>query len=63
VAAPCGWTVELTRRWPRRADVLVVVPALNSRLRHWLSDLDAAVALPVTHLVSSEGLVEERLAA
>jgi hypothetical protein len=25
-------------------DVLVVVPALNSRLRHWLSDVDDAVA-------------------
>jgi hypothetical protein len=25
-------------------DVLVVVPALNTRLRHWLSDVDAAVA-------------------
>lgn len=25
-------------------DVLVVVPALNSRLRHWLSDIDDAVA-------------------
>ena len=24
------------------ADILVVVPALNSRLRHWLSDEDAA---------------------
>jgi len=25
-------------------DVLVVVPALNTRLRHWLSDIDDAVA-------------------
>jgi hypothetical protein len=25
-------------------DVLVVAPALNSRLRHWLSDVDEAVA-------------------
>jgi len=25
-------------------EVLVVVPALNSRLRHWLSDIDDAVA-------------------
>jgi len=25
-------------------DVLVVVPALNSRLRHWLSDVDDAIA-------------------
>jgi hypothetical protein len=27
---------------PARADVTVVAPALNSRLRHWLSDEDAA---------------------
>jgi hypothetical protein len=26
------------------ADVLVVAPALNSRLRHWLSDVDEALA-------------------
>ena len=26
------------------AEVLVVAPALNSRLRHWLSDVDAALA-------------------
>jgi hypothetical protein len=25
-------------------DVLVVVPALNTRLRHWVSDIDDAVA-------------------
>ena len=27
----------------RSAEVLVVAPALNSRLRHWVSDIDAAV--------------------
>ena len=26
------------------ADVVVVAPALNSRLRHWVSDIDGAVA-------------------
>jgi hypothetical protein len=26
------------------ADVLVVAPALNARLRHWVSDVDAAIA-------------------
>jgi hypothetical protein len=26
----------------RRAEVLVVAPALNGRLRHWSSDSDAA---------------------
>ena len=34
---------ELMRRASgRRAEVLVVAPALNSRLRHWVSDDDAA---------------------
>ena len=27
----------------RRAEVLVLAPALNSRLRHWVSDIDGAV--------------------
>jgi hypothetical protein len=36
---------ELARRASAAAiDVLVVAPALNSRLRHWLSDVDEAVA-------------------
>lgn len=43
---PCPMLLdEVARRVsdaPR--DVLVVVPALNSRLRHWLSDVDDAVA-------------------
>jgi GABA permease len=33
---------EVARRTPD--DVLVVAPALNSRLRHWVSDIDGAVA-------------------
>src|SRR5689334_5954562 len=32
---------EVARRAP--AEVLVVAPALNSRLRHWLSDIDASL--------------------
>jgi hypothetical protein len=73
-------------------DVRVVAPALNSRLRHWVSDVDEALAsfaaeeiviathppgqsnwlerrliekararfdVPITHLVSNYGLVEE----
>jgi len=31
------------RALARPADVVVVAPALNSRLRHWASDVDAAV--------------------
>jgi hypothetical protein len=27
---------------PKRADVVIVAPALNSRVRHWLSDSDGA---------------------
>lgn len=36
---------EVARRAAERPiDVLVVAPALNSRLRHWVSDVDDAVA-------------------
>jgi GABA permease len=36
---------EVARRASETSiDVLVVAPALNSRLRHWLSDVDEAVA-------------------
>src|SRR3954447_20680587 len=43
---PCPMLVDEVPRCVRDApvDVLVVVPALNSRLRHWLSDIDDAVA-------------------
>jgi hypothetical protein len=58
-----------------RLDVLVVAPALNSRLRHWVSDVDDPVAraherldLAVTDLhergvVTNYGLVAEGRAA
>ena len=40
---PCPTLVnEVARRAP--ADVLIVAPALNSRLRHRVSDIDGAVA-------------------
>jgi hypothetical protein len=40
---PCPLlTDEVARRAP--AEVLVVAPALNSRLRHWLSDVDDALS-------------------
>jgi GABA permease len=43
---PCPMLLDEVARCARDAptDVLVVVPALNSRLRHWLSDIDEAVA-------------------
>jgi GABA permease len=43
---PCPMLLdEVSRRVSiAPVDVLVVVPALNSRLRHWLSDIDDAVA-------------------
>jgi hypothetical protein len=42
-----------------RAQVLVVAPALNTRLRHWLSDNDAAREAAQTRLIRCVG----RLAA
>jgi len=43
---PCPMLLDEVARLARDApvEVLVVVPALNSRLRHWLSDIDDAVA-------------------
>ena len=43
---PCPMLLDEVARRAGDApiDVLVVVPALNSRLRHWLSDIDDAVA-------------------
>jgi hypothetical protein len=43
---PCPALLDEVARRVRDApvEVLVVVPALNSRLRHWLSDIDDAVA-------------------
>jgi hypothetical protein len=43
---PCPMLLDEVARRAREApvEVLVVVPALNSRLRHWLSDIDDAVA-------------------
>jgi hypothetical protein len=52
---PCPTLVdEVVRHTP--ADVLVVAPALNSRLRHWVSDVDGAVA-------HAAGRLEQALAA
>jgi GABA permease len=43
---PCPTLLDEVARRAGNApiDVFVVVPALNSRLRHWLSDVDDAVA-------------------
>jgi hypothetical protein len=43
---PCPMLLDEVARRVSAApiDVLVVVPALNTRLRHWLSDIDDAVA-------------------
>jgi hypothetical protein len=43
---PCPMLADEVARRASAAptDVLVVAPALNSRLRHWLSDVDAALA-------------------
>ncbi len=43
---PCpGLIEEVARRsLARSGEVLVVAPALNSRLRHWVSDTDGALA-------------------
>lgn len=43
---PCPSLVdEVARRiGSGQGDVLIVAPALNSRLRHWVSDVDEAVA-------------------
>jgi hypothetical protein len=43
---PCPTLADEVARRASAAptDVLIVAPALNSRLRHWLSDVDAALA-------------------
>jgi len=46
------------------AEVLVVCPALNSRLKHWLSDVDKAVAAAARRLdVSLAALAEMGIVA
>lgn len=43
----------------RETSVLVVCPALNSRLKHWLSDVDDALALANGRLASSLAALAE----
>lgn len=49
---PCPGLIEevATRTLARAGHVLVVAPALNSRLRHWMSDSDAAIAAAAQRL-------------
>ena len=44
-SCPCPALIEAVaaRSEPGSTSVLVLAPALNSRLRHWVSDVDAAV--------------------
>jgi hypothetical protein len=41
---PCPGMLEEVARQASGGEVLVVAPALNSRLRHYVSDVDAATA-------------------
>jgi hypothetical protein len=43
---PCPTLVDEVARRVDTADneVLIIAPALNSRLRHWVSDVDEAIA-------------------
>jgi hypothetical protein len=49
---PCPGLIEevAERTLARQGHVLVVAPALNSRLRHWMSDTDAALAAAAERL-------------
>ncbi len=42
------------------AEVLVVAPALNSRLRHWVSDVDGAIARAHDRVELAVGELRER---
>lgn len=44
---------------PPSGEVHVVAPALNSRLRHWVSDSDAATAQATTRLHQALGALRE----
>jgi hypothetical protein len=45
-ACPCPTLIDETERRVGNSDseVLIIAPALNSRLRHWVSDIDEAIA-------------------
>lgn len=51
---------EIARRAAPAADVLVVAPALNSRLRHWVSDSDDAERAAAERLESAVAQLRQR---
>ena len=51
---------EIARRAAPGADVLVIAPALNSRVRHWVSDTDAAVRAAQARLGSAVEELQRR---
>ncbi len=56
---PCpGLAEEIAPRSPG-GDVLVVSPALNRRLRHWVSDVDAAITAARERLAVTLGLLAD----
>jgi hypothetical protein len=58
---PCpGLLEEIADRLAPGGRVLVVSPALNGRLRHWMSDSDGAVAEARDRLAGTLALLAER---
>ena len=59
---PCPTLADEVSRRASAAptEVLVVAPALNSRLRHWVSDVDAAVACARDRLDRAIAALHER---
>lgn len=59
---PCPTLVDEVARRANgsHADVLVVAPALNSRIRHWVSDIDGAIARAHDRVQLAVGELRER---
>ncbi|MEO6496264.1 MAG: hypothetical protein ABIO51_02145 [Solirubrobacteraceae bacterium] len=58
---PCEHMLEAVRDLAGpRSTVLLVAPALNRRLAHWVSDSDAAVAAARDRLTGAVGYLRER---
>jgi GABA permease len=51
---------DIAERAAAGADVLVVAPALNSRVRHWVSDTDAAVEAAEERLATAVAELRRR---
>lgn len=57
---PCpGLADDVSRHAGDHAEVLIVCPALNSRLAHWVSDVDGAVAAARERLRTALGLLAD----